>query len=53
MIVYALYIISKSGGVIFYQVSINRNKITMKAFSKDAAKLGMNDTLRLGSTFHG
>jgi len=42
MLVYSLYIISKSGGVIFYQ-----------GFSKESPKLTMNDTLRLGSTFHG
>jgi hypothetical protein len=41
-IVYSLYIINKSGGVIYHQ-----------SFHKDAPKLGMNDYLRLGSTFHG
>jgi hypothetical protein len=40
--VYALYILNKSGGVIYYQ-----------SFHKDAPKLGLNDYLRLGSMFHG
>jgi hypothetical protein len=42
VIVYSLYIINKSGGVVYHQT-----------FHKDAPKLGMNDYLRLGSTFHG
>ncbi len=40
--VYSLYIINKSGGLIF-----------QADFSKDSPKLSMNDHLRLGSTFHG
>jgi len=42
MVVYCLYIINKSGGVVFY-----------RTFHRDAPPLGMNDYLRLGSTFHG
>jgi len=40
--VYNLFIINKSGGVIYHQ-----------PFHKDAPNHSMNDTLCLGSTFHG
>ena len=55
MIVYSLYIINKSGGVIYHQVhktflQWNNNYQTLH---KDEPKLQMNDYLRLGSTFHG
>jgi hypothetical protein len=41
MEIYSLYIINKSGGLIFQQ-----------SFSPDAPNLANNDHLRLGSTFH-
>eukprot|EP01116_Phalansterium_solitarium_P000353 TRINITY_DN10227_c0_g1_i1.p2 TRINITY_DN10227_c0_g1~~TRINITY_DN10227_c0_g1_i1.p2 ORF type:complete len:142 (+),score=58.60 TRINITY_DN10227_c0_g1_i1:82-507(+) len=41
MPVYSLYVISKSGGVIYHQ-----------SYSKDAPKLSMNEYLMLGSMFH-